>query len=587
MGRWISRLPAIERPILLLRWLALLLVVILQWFDRSTAGVLFPVPQMALVMVGYYGVLLLLMRYVRWLQQPLNYLALDALLATLAVYLTGGYHSSFFVLYVFITIGAAFHLELARTIIVTLAIALIYVGTCYVNPAGLQSPYAQYILAAKSLLLLVVAVLCGLLLEQLRREHQETERERALAQRLGTLNELFQQLNTTLSLDLTLQMVAEAPRTLLGADLTSIALLDKSGCHLSVVAATGVDVTHFAGQQWSVDDTLISSIFSSSRPYVIDGPARYSSSLPPTLAREQSLASASTAVSVPLLLDDRPLGALDVGYSSPRVFTEEDLAFLQALGQEAALAIRNARLYEREREQVARLRALDKLQEAFVSAVSHELRTPLTCVRTSVDLLQATSVELSEEQADLVSTIGHHVGRLEALVTDLLEITKLEAGQVTLSRQPTDLRPIVNRVVEALHPLTVQKDQTVCLHWPAAVSMVEVDRRRIEQVLTNIVSNALKFTPKQGQIDVHLAETPEGLRICVADNGPGIQEKDQAHIFDRFYVVADGRGLSGVGLGLYIARQFVELHGGRIWVESQVGQGSTFCFSVPGEQGDG
>jgi signal transduction histidine kinase len=222
-----------------------------------------------------------------------------------------------------------------------------------------------------------------------------------------------------------------------------------------------------------------------------------------------------------------------------------------------------------------------------VSAVSHELRTPLTCVRTSVDLLQATSVELSEEQADLVSTIGHHVGRLEALVTDLLEITKLEAGQVTLSRQPTDLRPIVNRVVEALHPLTVQKDQTVCLHWPAAVSMVEVDRRRIEQVLTNIVSNALKFTPKQGQIDVHLAETPEGLRICVADNGPGIQEKDQAHIFDRFYVVADGRGLSGVGLGLYIARQFVELHGGRIWVESQVGQGSTFCFSVPGEQGDG
>ena len=587
MGRWISRLPAIERPILLLRWLALLLVVILQWFDRSTAGVLFPVPQMALVMVGYYGVLLLLMRYVRWLQRPLNYLALDALLATLAVYLTGGYHSSFFVLYVFITIGAAFHLELARTVIVTLAIALIYVGACYVNPAGLQSPYAQYILAAKSLLLLVVAVLCGLLLEQLRREHQETERERALAQRLGTLNELFQQLSTTLSLDLTLQMVAEAPRTLLGADLTSIALLDKSGCHLSVVAATGVDVTHFAGQQWSVDDTLISTIFSSNQPYVIDGSARYSSSLPPTLAGEQSLASASTAVSVPLLLDDRPLGALDVGYSSPRVFTEEDLAFLQALGQEAALAIRNARLYEREREQVARLRALDKLQEAFVSAVSHELRTPLTCVRTSVDLLQATSVELSEEQADLVSTIGHHVGRLEALVTDLLEITKLEAGQVTLSRQPTDLRQIVNRVVEALHPLTVQKDQTIRLHWPAAVSMVEVDRRRIEQVLTNIVSNALKFTPKQGRIDVHLAETPEGLRICVADNGPGIQEKDQSHIFERFYVVADGRGLSGVGLGLYIARQFVELHGGRIWVESQVGQGSTFCFSVPGKQEDG
>jgi K+-sensing histidine kinase KdpD len=587
MGRWISRLPAIERPILLLRWLALLLVVILQWFDRSTAGVLFPVPQMALVMVGYYGALLLLMRYVRWLQQPLNYLALDTVVATLAVYLTGGYHSSFFVLYVFITIGAAFHLELARTIIVTLAIALIYVGACYVNPAGLQSPYAQYILAAKCLLLMVVAVLCGLLLEQLRREHQETERERALAQRLGALNDLFQQLSTTLNLDLTLQIITEAPRNLLAADLTGIALLDEEGQNLRIAAAAGFDITPLADQQWPVDDTLTAAVLSNDQPYVADRLEPHADSLPMPLAGQQFLTPVSSAVSVPLRLAGEPLGLLGVAYRKRRIFTEEDLAFLQALGLEAALAIRNARLYEREREQVARLRALDKLQEGFVSAVSHELRTPLTCVRTSVDLLQATSDEFSEEQTDLVNTIGHHVGRLEALVTDLLEITKLEAGQVTLSRQPTDLRQIVNRVVEALHPLTVRKDQTICLHWPAAVSPVEVDRRRMEQVLTNIVSNALKFTPRQAQIDVRLTEAPEGLQICVADNGPGIREKDQAHIFDRFYIVADGRGLSGVGLGLYIARQFVELHGGRIWVESQVGEGSTFCFSVPRELEEG
>ncbi len=410
MGRWISRLPAVERPILLLRWLALLLVVILHWFDRSTAGVLFSVPEMALVIVGYNGLLLLLMRYVRWLQRPLNYLAVDTFVATLAVYLTGGYHSSFFVLYVFITIGAAFHLELARTIVVTLAIGLIYIGACYVNPAGLQSPYAQYILAAKLLLLLVVAVLCGLLLEQLRREHQETERER---------------------------------------------------------------------------------------------------------------------------------------------------------------------------EQVARLRALDKLQEGFVSSVSHELRTPLTCIRTSVDLLQATSAELSEPQVDLVNTIGHHVGRLEALVADLLEITKLEAGQITLSKQPTDLRRLVNRAVEALHPLIDRKDQTVRLSFPEALSLVQVDRRRTEQVLTNILSNAIKFTPKQGHIEVSVTETPDSLQVCIADDGPGVLEEDQEHVFDRFYVVTDGRGLSGLGLGLYIAREMIELHDGRIWMDSRPGEGSTFCFALP------
>jgi len=580
---------------LLLRWLALLLVLVLQWFDRSTAGVFFPVPYMALVVAGYNGLLLLLMRYARWAQRPLNYLALDTLVATLAVYLTGGYHSSFFVLYVFIIIGAAFHLELVPTVIATLGIGLIYVGACYVNPVGLQSPYAQYILSAKLLLLLVVAVLCALLLEQLRREHLETEYERALAQRLRVLNELFQQLSTSLDLDRTLQTVVEAPRTLLGADLTSIALLDEAGRRpgggssrgelLSVAAAAGLHVEHLTGMQWPADDTLVSTVLSGGRPYVVSDSKRYDMGAPSVaMVDPQAVVPVASAVFVPLLLDDVPMGMLNVGYYQQRDFSQEDLAFLHALGQEAGLAIRNARLYERERDQVTRLRNLDKLQQAFVSAVSHELRTPLTCIRTSVDLLCATIAQgrdFSEEQRDLVHTIEHHVGRLEALVTDLLEITKLEAGQITLAKQPTDLRRIADRVVEALHPLTDHKEQNVHLHWPESVSRVEVDRQRIEQVLTNILSNAIKFTPKHGQIDVYVSETLNDLQVCVHDTGPGIPERDQPRLFDRFYVVTDGRGLSGVGLGLYIARQMIELHSGRIWVESQMGKGSTFCFAVP------
>jgi signal transduction histidine kinase len=287
------------------------------------------------------------------------------------------------------------------------------------------------------------------------------------------------------------------------------------------------------------------------------------------------------------MLNDKPLGVLDVAYSKPRVFTDEDLAFLQGLGQEAALAIRNARTYEWERDQVTRLRALDKLQESFVSSVSHELRTPLTCIRTSTDLLAATSAKFSEDQKELVSTIGHHVDRLEGLVADLLEITKLEAGQVVLSRQPSDMRPIAERVVDTLRPLTARKGQVIALSLPEHASLVDIDRRRIEQVLTNILSNAIKFTPKQGHIRVSVLEVREGVQVCVSDDGPGIAEEDQIRVFDKFYVVTDGRGLSGVGLGLYIARQMIELHGGRIWVESQIGEGSTFCFELPKMSGEG
>jgi signal transduction histidine kinase len=580
-GHWLQLLPGSERQILFLRWLALLLVLILNMFDRSEAGVLFAVPSMALVVAGYNGLLLLLMRFVRWVRRPLNYLAVDTVVASVAVYVTGGYHSSFFVLYVFIIIGVAFHLELVPTVIVTLGIGLVYIGACYLNPAGLRSLYAQYILAAKLLPLLVVALLCSLLLEQLRREHRETERERALALRLRALNELFQQLSTNLVLDLTLQTVAEAPKTLLGADLTSIALLDEGGRKLSVAAAAGFEASEFVGNPLTVDDTFLGQVLASGKPRVIRETARRLDAFPSPVSEPGSVPVAASLVSVPLRSGDEPLGVLNVAYSRLRSFTEEDLAFLHALGQEAALAIRNARLYERERDTVAQLRALEELQEGFVSAVTHELRTPLTCVKTSVELLRATSAGLSKAQVEMVQTIEHHVGRLEALVTDLLETTHLEAGGVSLSKQPTDLRQLVDRVVTALRPLMENKRHVVRLDLPDVLSSAQVDRRRIEQVLTNILSNAAKFTPKEGRIIVAVEETPDHIRVCVSDDGLGIPEEDLGRVFEKFYVVTDGRGLAGLGLGLFICQQMVELHGGRIWAESQVGHGSTFCFEVP------
>ncbi len=574
-------MSALERPILLLRFLALLLVIILHFFDRSTAGVLFPSAQMVLVMLAYNSLIYLLAHRVRWLRRPLNYLALDTLMATLAVYLTGGYHSGFYVLYVFITIGAAFQLELARTLIVTLVVGLIYVGACYFSPARLSTPPAQYILAAKVLLLLVVAVLCGLLLEQLRREHMETERERALSQRLRALNSLFQTLNTTLDLHLTLQTVAEAPKALLGAEWTTIALLDETGEYLSIAASAGVEVPCLAEERWPADDSVVAAILSSDQPRVDTGLNARLPGLAAAPERQRAGPTVASMISIPLTLDEEPLGLLDVAYSKRQAFTREDLAFLQALGHEAAHAIRNARLYERERQQVTRLRSLDELTRGFISAVSHELRTPLTCIKTSVDLLDSLENDPAEDEAELIRTIRHHVARLEGFVTDLLEITKLEAGQVTLSRQPTDLASLVSRVVETLQPLSDRRSQTIRLQLPEAASRVQVDRRRIEQAITNILSNAIRNTQKHGQIEVCVTGEADGQRVCISDNGPGIPDEDQPRVFEKFYVVDNGHGRSGIGLGLYIAREMIELHGGRIWVASELGKGSTFCFQVP------
>jgi hypothetical protein len=220
---WISWL------ILSLRFLALTLALILSFFDRSQEGVIVPITYVTLGAVAYNVILVVLARYVRWLRQTLNVLVLDTIVTTVAVYLTGGYHSGFFIIYFFIITGAAFYLNLVGTTVVALILSLIYLGACFVNPAGIWSANAVFIMAGKIVLLLLVAVLCALLLEQLRREHLETERERALGARLAALNDLFQELTASLELERTMQTVVEASRELLAADTTVAGFAPRLG----------------------------------------------------------------------------------------------------------------------------------------------------------------------------------------------------------------------------------------------------------------------------------------------------------------------------------------------------------------------
>jgi signal transduction histidine kinase len=212
----------------------------------------------------------------------------------------------------------------------------------------------------------------------------------------------------------------------------------------------------------------------------------------------------------------------------------------------------------------------------------------LTCIKTSVGLLQeARAKGATETQEELLQTIAHHTARLEALVADLLQITQLEAGQLALTRQPTDVRVIVERAVRSFRPLFEGKGQTLEVDLPREAVKALVDRRRLEQVLANLLSNAHKFTPKGGSARVTVTKKDGEVEISVSDNGPGIPPAEQERIFDKFYVVTDQKGLAGVGLGLYIARQLVELHGGRIWVESAPGRGSTFHFTIPEKEPEG
>ncbi len=227
----------------------------------------------------------------------------------------------------------------------------------------------------------------------------------------------------------------------------------------------------------------------------------------------------------------------------------------------------------------------DRAKSEFVSTVSHELRTPMTSIKGYTDLLYAGAVgQINEEQRRFLNIIKSNADRLTALINDLLDISRMETGRVKLDLKPLPVADVVREVTDSLRGQAEEKGLTLVLDIPPDLPDVRADRNRIIQVLTNLISNAYHYTPEGGRVTVSLCEVEgDTLRVDVADTGIGISAEDQVRIFDRFYRAAHPlvEETGGTGLGLSIVKMFIEMHGGRIWVDSQLGQGSTFTFILP------
>lgn len=234
-----------------------------------------------------------------------------------------------------------------------------------------------------------------------------------------------------------------------------------------------------------------------------------------------------------------------------------------------------------------RLKELDKLKSDFVSNVSHELRTPLTAIKGSVDnMLDGLTGELNEKQSRYLVRIKSNADRLARLINDLLDLSSIEAG-IKLKRTNLSLPAVAREVVESLGPVAAEKRISFEIKCADTNLTAWADADRIAEVLTNLVGNAIKFTSTDGNVTVSLARSEDGwVKVSVADTGPGITSEEARRIFDKFYQVsnAEQRKATGTGLGLPIAKALVEMHGGKIWLESKVGKGSIFSFTLPAEQ---
>ncbi len=300
-------------------------------------------------------------------------------------------------------------------------------------------------------------------------------------------------------------------------------------------------------------------------------------------------------------LGDNIFGCIEIFKETS--FTPEDATCFQTIAQQVALPLKSATLYQELIETNQKLERLERLKSEFISIVSHELRTPLTSIKNSLDILMSGRCgEITPATEKFLNMAMRNVQRLSGIINDLLDLSKIEAGKMDFHFAPTDINTVINYVKSALSEVAKSKGLKLITNEADNLPEILADSQRLEQVLTNLVSNAIKFTPDGKSItissrvvkaaDIKINEnfkdiiknlTGDYVEVCVKDEGIGIEQKNLLHTFDKFAQIENSlsRKAGGTGLGLPIAKQLLDAHKGAIWCDSELNKGSKFYFVIP------
>jgi two-component system, NtrC family, sensor kinase len=288
-------------------------------------------------------------------------------------------------------------------------------------------------------------------------------------------------------------------------------------------------------------------------------------------------------LAVPLVREGHLLGGLTVIRKAPGAFAPEVVELLQTFATQSALAIQNARLFLEIADKSRELEVASQHKSEFLANMSHELRTPLNAIIGFSEVLaQGMFGEVNDKQSEYLRDILESGRHLLSLINDILDLSKIEAGRMELELVDFDLPHAIQNALTLVRERALRRGIALQHVIDDRVAEIRADERKVKQVLLNLLSNAIKFTPEGGRIELRAAPADGTVEISVADTGLGIAPADQEVVFEEFRQVgAMEKRAEGTGLGLALSRKFIELHGGKIWVQSEVGRGSTFTFTLP------
>ncbi|HEX7881068.1 MAG TPA: ATP-binding protein [Candidatus Eisenbacteria bacterium] len=417
------------------------------------------------------------------------------------------------------------------------------------------------------------------LLEYLTRANGELQRHEEIlkekvniaTRQMSTLYEVGQRISESLNWSETMDVIVEKAVSLTGARSGLILLNQGNAGQLAGLAGVGLDAELVASFKIRTDEGLAGRVAKSRT-------AEIGENLTASGQEPLCRLGAVSALAVPLLSKGELIGVINVLNKDGGPFQEDDQNVLTMFASQAAIAIVNSQLYSQARE-------IDRMKSEFVAVVSHELRTPLTAMKGSLELLSDRDYfTITDKQQELLGICMASVERLINQINDILDFSKIEGSKLPLNFETVEPVAIVRGVFEHLAPLARKKSIELAFEPQAHLPALHADGLRLAQVLTNLVGNALKFSPEKTTVEVAVGIDAGEMLFVVDDQGPGIADEDLPKLFQKFQQVDSShtRKVGGTGLGLFISRGIVEGHGGRIYVEAgKGGKGSRFCFRLP------